>query len=488
MNSMDAVEQLRLLLASFDASVSHTVSGLGRPQVNEIYAPEHHAGALDPHVPIVLGARGSGKSFWAGVLGNEETRNVAAAAYPRLGLNQLEVKFGFIGQEGGGAVSRETIDAIVPEGEERARATLLWRSIVMRSVMAALDPDAKPPRIKNLVEKYQDPEDWEEECEKLDKVLCENNQTVLVLFDAIDALAEQHDRLERLLDALLQVTWSIRSYKAIRLKLFLRDDQVSRLRLKFVELPKLIAGSTRLYWRGSDLYGMFFERLASQEQGAGPLNALLQQLGLPLVPKVLKQRKEWLLSYDKTAQAKLFVKFAGQFMGRNHKKGRTYDWPINHLSDGHNQVTPRSFLALMINAAKHVPPPENTVLSAEGIRHGLREASKIRVEQLELEFPWIRRVLAPLARLQVPCEAIQILDRWHETETFQAIRKMNEKHRFLQPFTSSNQDEVGYEILETMKSIGVLTERDDGRYDMPDLFRVAARLLKKGGVSPTAKS
>ena len=26
--------------------------------------------------------------------------------------------------------------------------------------------------------------------------------------------------------------------------------------------------------------------------------------------------------------------------------------------------------------------------------------------------------------------------------------------------------------------------RSDGRYDMPDLFRVAARLLKKGGVSP----
>lgn len=32
--------------------------------------------------------------------------------------------------------------------------------------------------------------------------------------------------------------------------------------------------------------------------------------------------------------------------------------------------------------------------------------------------------------------------------------------------------------------MGVLSRRSDGRYDMPDLFRVAARLLRKGGVAP----
>lgn len=482
MNTLQAVKQLRECLGSFDASVSHTVSGQGRPQVAEIYAPEHHAGALDPHAPLVLGARGSGKSFWAGVLGNEETLRVATEAYPRLGLGKLEVKFGFIGQEGEGSVSLETIDSLVPVGQERQRATLLWRAVVLRAVRAALYPQEKPSRIKELVEAYRDPEDWEEECQKLDAMLIGKERIVLILFDALDVLAYEHDRLRKLLDALLQVAWTMKSYRAIRLKLFLRDDQVSRLGLRFVELPKLIAGATHLRWHGTDLYGMLYERLANHPNGRSPLDQLLKEADLPPTSKVLGRGMA--LSNDKVTQAKLFSRLAGQYMGRTNKKGKTYDWPLRHLSDGHNEVTPRSFLALMINAAKHLPPSENAVLSAEGIRHGLREASKIRVEQLSLEFPWIRRVLAPLARLQVPCAADRIRARWEETGTHQAIRKLYDKQHFMLPFSSLEEDEAGDELLVTLKTIGVLMERDDGRYDMPDLFRVAARLLKKGGVSP----
>ena len=142
----------------------------------------------------------------------------------------------------------------------------------------------------------------------------------------------------------------------------------------------------------------------------------------------------------------------------------------------------------MINAAKSNSPPEPMVLSAEGIRHGLREASKIRVEQLALEFPWIRRVLAPLARLQVPCESWQILERWEETQTYIAVIRLDKQKSFMLPFSSSDDEERGEELLIRLKEIGVLTERSDGRYDMPDLFRVAARLLKKGGVAPYLRS
>ena len=39
-------------------------------------------------------------------------------------------------------------------------------------------------------------------------------------------------------------------------------------------------------------------------------------------------------------------------------------------------------------------------------------------------------------------------------------------------------------LYEAMKNIGVMSRRRDGRLDMPDLFRVAANLLKKGGTTP----
>jgi hypothetical protein len=39
-----------------------------------------------------------------------------------------------------------------------------------------------------------------------------------------------------------------------------------------------------------------------------------------------------------------------------------------------------------------------------------------------------------------------------------------------------------------MQRIGLLSVRDNGRVDIPDLFRVAALMLKKGGTPPTQKN
>ena len=475
MNTIDAVHKLREILASLDPAASHTVIGESSPKVDEIYAPASHAGALDPQVTLVLGARGSGKSFWAGVLGKEETLFEAAKSYPRLGLEKLKVKFGFIGQEGSGSISKDTIDAIIPEGEEK-NAGFLWRAVVMRAVSEVVH-GGKRKKIKELYQKCKDDsEEWEEELRELDDYLVEKSNIVLIIFDAMDALAYEHNRLEKLLDSLFKVAWSMKSYKAIRLKLFLRHDQISQLNFRFVELPKLRAGETHLVWRGVDLYGMLFLRLYEKNREA--MKALL-------VDTNTNERILRTFNNEQT-QAALFVKFAGDYMGSNKNKGKTYSWPINHLGDGHREVTPRSFLALMIQAAKYHPSSDKLVMSPEGIRNGLRKASEIRVEQLALEFPWIKRVLIPLARLQVPCGMDNILSRWEETGTLEAIKKIHAKQSFMLPFESNDKSEAYGELLNTLRVVGVLIERNDGRYDMPDLFRVAARLLKKGGVSPVA--
>src|SRR5205085_2046973 len=105
-------------------------------------APEQHAGALDPNVTIVLGARGTGKSFWAGVLGDEKTRKAASEAYPNLGLSKLLVRFGFTGLSNDGSVSRATIDSNVPAGQEAVFASLLWRCVLLRALRSAAEPDA----------------------------------------------------------------------------------------------------------------------------------------------------------------------------------------------------------------------------------------------------------------------------------------------------------------------------------------------------------
>ena len=473
-------------LADMNASVAHTASGHDKPSVDEIFAPKHHAGALDPNSTVVLGARGAGKSFWAGVLGDEETRSVAAEAYPNLGLGLLRVHFGFTGVAGDGSASKAVIDNQIPVGQERTRGLALWRCVILRALMAEVNPDDGPQKISSLMERFSDPEEWETECVELNRKMEGRGHKVLVIFDALDALATDWRRLSELIDALLEAAWEIRGFRAVRAKLFLRPDQVRDIGLRFVELPKLIAGATNLSWHGEDLYGMLFARLGGHVNSnvKKVFLGLLEEEAIVRMPAAIGRKRAWPLTYDRHAQARVFSRLAGNFMGRSNKKGRTYDWPINHLADGHGEITPRSFLTLMITAARTSPQSRMQAITAEGIRIGLREASKVRVNQLDLEFPWIKRVLAPLARLQVPSTADAIEKRWTETETIDSVMLRANNGEFLPPFDPSSEGAEFKRLIGRLVQIGILTIRVDGRYDMPDLFRVAARLLKKGGVAP----
>lgn len=173
---------------------------------------------------------------------------------------------------------------------------------------------------------------------------------------------------------------------------------------------------------------------------------------------------------------------AGEYMAsgpNGYKKGSTYDWPLNHLADARGEVTPRSFLGLMLAAAKQ--GRSDQALTPDGIRHGLREASKTRVEQLHQEFPWIKDVLAPLAGLLLPEQASKVFKVWKQAGTADTIANDADRNGYLPPFPDGVSEDALYVALER---IGVMFRRRDERLDMPDLFRVAARLLKKGSTAP----
>jgi hypothetical protein len=180
---------------------------------------------------------------------------------------------------------------------------------------------------------------------------------------------------------------------------------------------------------------------------------------------------------------------AGQFMGKGtyaFKKGSTYIWPTKHLADAFGEVTPRSFLGMMIAAAQYGTPPTDRALSPEGIRHGLREASKTRVDQLHQEFPWIKGVLAPMAGLLLPQKDEVIYRVWQTNRTIEQLIGDAEQHSYLPPFSEQAIpiSMGGRELFLALERIGVMFRRKDNRLDMPDLFRVAAKLLKKGALAP----
>jgi hypothetical protein len=473
---------LRAALASLPAEASNDAHGSGAPQMGDVYAPASHLAALDPASAIVEGARGTGKSFWASMLGDPELRVAAAKAYPRLGLERLDVQFGYTGF-GRKGLDQEWLNKFVPQDASSDEARVFWWATVLRAVELSSGTSAR--KLKELLPVAADIEQREELMEAHARVLQTRGTTLLIVYDALDTIASSWPRRRMLTLALLEVVWAMRAWRTIRPKLFLRSDQLADEALQFVELPKLRAGAVRLTWNGTDLYALLFARL-SMGPAADSFGRLLVSLGLPQATQDQILARQWTLTHDEKSQRRLMAALAGPYMApgpHGHKKGNTYDWPLRHLCDSFDEVTPRSFLSLAIGAAKHGPAPKGHVFSPEGIRHGLYKASKMRVDQLHSEFPWIKGVLAPLSGLLLPCEEKEVFRVWRSAKTVSAAVEDAERHGYLPPFTAPvDENERG--LYTALERIGVMFRRVDGRLDMPDLFRVAARLLKKGGTVP----
>lgn len=488
---MEEISSIRQAIAQFDPSASTTIVGADKARLQEVFAPTAHSKALDPATTLVLGARGAGKSFWASVLFNEDTRRLAAHLYPRLGLDKLQVQIGF-GGVGRAGVSKAEIDQHVPHGDEKVAADRFWQAVIIRAALAVTEPDEKH-NTREMLDRFADPEDWAGAMARIDDDLAGRGDTLLIVFDALDAISEDWGRLSGLIDALMRSVWELRGFDAIRAKLFMRPDQLSELTLRFAEMPKLRSGAANLAWTQADLYGLMFTRLAFDQEAGAAFGSFLKSCRLGNLPRRQEELRTWKLSNNEALQQKLFEAMAGNFMGAGPRKGRTFDWPYKHLADGLGDVTPRSFLILMQNAAVLSQSREagDLILLPQTIRDGLREASKVRIEQLNTEYPWIKRVLQPLAGLRVPAEPQVFFDAWRENSTVEAAVKIARKENALPPVLigSSRKPDLSDrepDLAERLTKMGVLISRTDGRYDMPDLFRVGAALLKKGGVAPQA--
>lgn len=481
--------ELKMALANMPSD--HDAAGDYRPSVEEVFSPDQHANALDPNSPVVVGARGTGKSFWAGVLEQESTRSFAAAVYPHIGLDRLIVKAGYTGFTGGSAITARTIDARVPVGEELTTGYVLWNIVVIRAARSALDPDAEVPSIKEMMKEFSDPEDLEHEIQKLDRQMAESGRSLLVTFDALDTWSTDWKRSVALTDSLFRVVWSLRICRSLKTKVFIRPEQLNDEMLEFVEMPKLRSARVQLEWSVTDLYGLLYWRMSeftgdAKKQFAKLLGEVAPRHG----PDRIKKRRSWRLLFDRSLQEEVMVTLAGRYMGNGHKKGRVYEWPYKHLADARGEVTPRSFIKLFTEAAKVSEPESGLIVQPEGMRHGLREASKVRVDQLVVEYRWVKRALAPLAGLRVPCETERVYERWDRSRTVDVIMAaaVDPVSGFMPPFPprprSARGGNKNDHLLHAMERIGVVSFRADNRLDIPDLFRVAANMLKKGGVTP----
>jgi hypothetical protein len=476
--SADDLTSIRSVLAGLDPK---SAASAARPiAIAELYAPPTHSRALSFDAPLVVGNRGAGKSVWSGALADETTRLKLTTQYKELGLERMVVDLGFhedAGKVAGVAPSPAVLSSLLSDGVD---AEQIWTAVLLRSVGPMIKLDL-PASLKEIVAwSRTDPERAEAALRRADENFGSNNQRFLLVFDALDRLASNWGTIRPLTQGILRLALSMFGFQNMHAKVFLRTDQEGDEALfNFPDASKLRALAIRLAWHASELYGLLFSALER--------DAMSRLAFKRCVRDALRSGSESADFDDSDHQRAIFSLIAGEFMGTDHRRGRTYTWIIDHLADAFHETTPRSFLIALQRAASTRAKPQKTVIDHHGVREGVQAASAVRVDQLGEDYPWIQTLLGVLAGLEVPCRPDAFLKRWKTANTVGRVNDVTKRSGRPGPIglegarTPGQGEQV---LLDALKSIGVIEERSADRINMPDLFRVAAKIKRRGGVRP----
>ena len=309
----------------------------------------------------------------------------------------------------------------------------------------------------------------------------------LILFDALDRCADNWREMYQTIRGLVQTALEMRSYRRLRVKVFLRSDQFSQAEIgDFPDASKVLSSAVELSWPRHELYGLLWHWLANGRHGQTFQRFLggghwpsveVNGRSVVSVPRTLVFREE--------VQRGKFHEVAGPWMGTDRRRGFPYTWIPNHLADTEGRVSPRSFLAALRTAASDTADRYSDykrALHYDSIRRGVQSASGIRVNEVQEDYPWVHRVLGPLQGMVVPCKFREIAGRWEEERVVDRLAAEADQDEVKLPPRRIEQGPDG--VREALESLGVFLRMRDGRVNIPDVFRVGYGLGRKGGVRP----
>lgn len=467
---------IRTAIAAFDPSPR--VEPNAMISVEQAFLPEGHRGVLDLRRQLVVGNRGMGKSFWTHALLSKELRGRLAAVYGHQLLSTADVLVGFNGSDRVSPTA-PTIDEITSLFRQGMDPALIWRGVLIRIATKYVRGSIDEPLGDVISSLETSPNRYSAVLSAADDELVRSNKTLLVVFDALDRLGRDWESIRSLTRALLSLAVGLQSFSSIRAKIFMRVDQFADQDLfRFPDSSKIKNDHVDLLWRPTELYGLLLFELLRNDSARKPLEALAQRESASnALPKA--GIESWANS---EAQARVINGIAGEFMGGNKKRGRVYTWLPLHLSDAAHTCSPRSFLTAWKKAAEHHPAPAERAIDHLGLLEGVRWASRSRLEELYEDYPWIKPALEALRREFVPMEREQLLEIWERKKVIDSIRGDATTEPRYTPVKFLAGDEPSA-LLSSMRDVGVMEERANGKINVPDIFRIEAEILRKGGVA-----
>ena len=436
---------------------------------------------------LVTGMRGAGKTFWWNALQKEDVRELIHKKTNIHGIDKQTRVHSCFGVKSApdDYPDRDTLKSILCDGIE---PRTIWRTVLAWHIAKGNDTFSDENSWRSRIEHvHSRPEQIARLFHESDDRLDQADEMILMLFDALDLCADNWQDVNHLIRGIMQNALDMRPYRRIRVKIFLRSDQMDEKQIAdFPDASKILSTSVQLDWPSIELYDLLMKLLSNGEdermfrdyvpqtdshQASNQESFLFPEIGM------MESRKDY--------QRRYFHSIACPWMGSNAKRGFPYTWIPNHLSDTEGRVSPRSFLEALRSAADHTAnlyPNHEYALHYDGIKKGVQEASRIRVNEIKEDYPWVHDVLEPLGGMMVPCQFEEISDRWIESCVLGKLDETIRKSKVKLPPLHIEEGADG--IGRDLESLGIFKRLLGNRINIPDIFRVGYGLGRKGGVKP----
>lgn len=479
------VEELRPLLRSALPVV--TAAGAADPvEARFHYVPERHARALSKDVAIVRGIRGAGKTLWWNALQDHDLRQRVVDRIGTLSyLAEAKVITGFGAGNSSFYPSGRTVSHLLEQGYE---AEDIWRAILLWGAIPEALPRGTAEWSKRVAWVAEEVEKSESLLHRVNEDLDAEGRDLLILFDALDRAGRTWPDVRKMLRGLFQLLVELREFKRIRGKAFIRPEMLDHHEItSFQDASKLLNDAVDLEWRPNDLYGLLWQYLCNADNGKvfrdgcrKGFSVTWKRVGdVWVVPDRMRR--------DADLQERVLTAIAGKYMGSGHRRGKVYTWLPNHLGDALRQVSPRSFLVALRRAADVASSQSSTAtaLDHHAIKEGVVDASQVRRREVEEDQPWVAEALTPLENLSVPAPEKAVVAAWKKAGIIEKLQQRSSDDD--SPNVPRRIDEGIPGIMRELEEIGVLGRSPDSRIQMPDVYRIAFRIKRRGGVPPVKR-
>jgi hypothetical protein len=302
--------------------------------------------------------------------------------------------------------------------------------------------------------------------------LSDTGKEVVVLYDHLDKIGSTSPQAREKATASLLALWLSLSnrYRAIRAKIFVREDLFESSLSGSADASKLRSRSVTLAWEVGPLYRLLIRQMAAQSEGmrhwledTANTISLTERVGFGWFPP------DPLRELGRPSQAAFVEHLAGKQMGQGPKKGYVYRWIPDRLQDAHGAIVPRSLINLVAYAAENARPAPKAsykrLLHPQELQGALDQTSRQRVDELGEEHAIVYRLRA-LEGTVVPID--------HATLVARLSQRSNRDDSF---------GDDGEAVATELARIGVLRERERRRWDVPDIYRYGYGIKRKGGVA-----